>query len=148
MTTLLHTEPTPDALDAIGGRAPDGPFVALNLNRYRDRASYPAGTANADVSGREAYLRYGSVALAAIHAVGGRILWAADAEETAIGCGHDRYDEVVAVWYPSRAAFLALERHPGYREAFELHRRASMEHATLLFFAAGAEPTLRTPYGG
>ena len=147
MKTLPHTEPTRDALDAIGGRIADRPFVALNLNRYRDRASYPAGTAAADVSGREAYLRYGIVAFAAIQAVGGRILWAADAEEIAIGCGHDRYDEVVAVWYPSRAAFLSLERHPGYREAFELHRRASIEHATLLFFAARTEPELGTPYG-
>ena len=151
MRISLHTEPTQAALDAIGGRKPDGPakpLVALNLNRYRDRASYPAGVADAEVSGREAYLRYGIVAFAAIRSVGGRILWVADAEEIAIGCEHDRYDEVVAVWYPSRAAFLALEHHPGYREAFELHRRASIEHATLLFFAAGAEPKLGTPYGG
>jgi len=147
MTTVAHIEPTQDALDAIGGRKPDGPFVALNLNRYRDRAAYPPGTPDAGVSGREAYVRYGLVAFAAIQAVGGRILWAADAAEIAIGCEHDRYDEVVAVWYPSRAAFLSLERHPGYREAFELHRRASIEHATLLFFAAGAEPKLGTPYG-
>jgi uncharacterized protein (DUF1330 family) len=148
MSKPLHTEPTQMDLEAIAGRQPDGPFVALNLNRYRQRAAYPAGTPDADVSGREAYLRYGIIAFAAIHAVGGRVLWAADAQEVAIGCDHDRYDEVVAVWYPSRAAFRALEHHPGYREAFELHRRASIEQAALLFFAAGAEPRLGTPYGG
>lgn len=147
MSTPLHTEPTQMDLAAIAARRLNGPFVALNLNRYRDRADYPAGTPDADVSGREAYLRYGIVAFAAIGSVGGRVLWAADAEEVAIGCAHDRYDEVVAVWYPSRAAFLALERHPGYRDAFELHRRASIAHATLLFFTAGAEPKLGTPYG-
>lgn len=120
MRILPHTEPTLADLGAIGGRnsdgpdKPDKPFVTLNLNRYRDRASYPAGASDAEVSSREAYVRYG----------------------------------IVAVWYPSRAAFLALEHHPGYREAFELHRRAAIEHATLLFFAAGAEPKLDTPYGG
>jgi uncharacterized protein (DUF1330 family) len=148
MTIPSHSEPTQMELERIANRRPDGPFVALNLNRYRDRAAYPAGTPDCDVSGHQAYLRYGIVAFAAIHSVGGRILWAADAREIAIGCDHERYDEVVAVWYPSRAAFLDLDRHPGYREAFELHRRASIEHASLLFFAAEAEPRLGTPYGG
>jgi len=100
------------------------------------------------VSGREAYLRYGMIALAAIQSVGGKILWAANAEEVAIGCAHDRYDEVVAVWYPSRRAFLRLEEYPGYRAALELHRRAAIEHATLLFIHAGSEPQLTAPFGG
>jgi len=148
VSQATHCEPTDATLAALGSRPDDGPFVALNLNRYRRRAEYPPGTPDADVSGREAYMRYGIVAFAAILSTGGRILWATDAEEVAIGCDHDRYDEVVAVWYPSRRAFLSLEQYPGYREAFELHRRASVEHATLLFFRAGAEPKLGTPYGG
>jgi hypothetical protein len=147
MTQALHNEPTDDFLADIGARSDDGPFVALNLNRYRPRAAYPAGTADAATSGREAYLRYGVVAFAAILHVGGRILWAAEAQEVAIGCEHDRYDEVVAVWYPSRRAFAALLDYPGYQEAFELHRRAAVEHAALLFFEADAEPRLTTPYG-
>jgi len=147
MTTSPHIEPTEATLAALAGAANDGPFVALNLNRYRTRAAYPAGTANADVSGREAYLRYGMVALPAILSTGGQILWAADAREIVIGCDHERYDEVVAVWYPSRAAFLRLEQYPGYRAALELHRRAAIEQASLLFFAAGAEPELTSPFG-
>lgn len=144
----MHSEPTDAFLAQLGKTGDDGPFVALNLNRYRRRADYPAGTPDSDVSGRTAYMRYGIVAFQAILAVGGRILWAADAAEVAIGCDHDRYDEVVAVWYPSRAAFLGLEDYEGYREAFYLHRRASVEHATLLFFRAGAEPALDTPFQG
>ena len=57
MADILHAEPSPEQLAAIAAYRPDGPFVALNLNRYRDRAAYPAGTPDADVSGREAYLR-------------------------------------------------------------------------------------------
>jgi len=143
-----HVEPSAAQMTAIAAYRPDGPFVALNLNRYRERAAYPAGTPDADVSGREAYLRYGIVAFAAILSVGGRILWATEGRQVAIGDDADLFHEVVAVWYPSRAAFLRLEDHPGYRHAFELHRRAAIERAVLLFCDAGAEPALTSPYGG
>jgi len=147
MTRPVHCEPSDAQLAAIAAHEPDGPFVALNLNRYRPKAEYPDGTAQAEVSGREAYLRYGAIALAAIREVGGEILWAADVGRLAIGCDHDAFDEVVAVWYPSRKAFLALEEYPGYREAFELHRRAAIEHAVLLCCEGACEPVLRSPFG-
>jgi len=141
-----HCEPGATQLGAIAAYRPDGPFVALNLNRYRERASYLPGTPDADVSGREAYLRYGAVAWAAIGHVGGKILWATEARQLAIGCDHDVFDEVVAVWYPSRKAFLALEDYPGYRQAFELHRRAAMDQATLLVCDGSPQPVLRAPF--
>ena len=146
MADAHHPEPTDAQLAAIAAHRPDGPIVCLNLNRYRARAAYPAGTPDADVSGQEAYLRYGMVAVQAIASVGGRILWATTSSMLAIGCEHDRFDEVVAVWYPSRAAFLAIESFPGYRHAFEVHRRAAIDHATLLVCEAGAEPALTSPW--
>ncbi len=144
-----HVTPTDERLAAtaaIGAEDPS-PVVMLNLNRYRDRAQYPAGTADADadVSGREAYLRYGAVAYAAIKSVGGEILWAADAAETVIGCDHDTYDEVVAVWYPSRAAFLGLVEYPGYLEA-HAHRDAAIEQAVLIATKGDPEPRLTQPF--
>lgn len=139
-------EPSPEQLAALAAHDPDGPIVALNLNRYRERAAYPPGTPDADVSGREAYLRYGIVALQAIHATGGRILWATEGRHVTIGDDGDRYDEVVAVWYPSRAAFLSLDDFPGYRDAFELHRRASLARAVLLLCDGDAAPRLASPY--
>lgn len=145
--TIAHVSPEDARLAAVARQAAtdDSPVVMLNLNRYRDRAEYPPGTEVADVSGREAYLRYGVVALQAIESVGGRILWATDASEVVIGCDHDRYDEVVAVWYPSRAAFLSLAEYPGYLEA-HVHRDAGVEQATLLACRANADPVLATPY--
>ncbi len=142
-----HVTPTDERLArtaAIGVEDPL-PVVMLNLNRYRDRALYPDGTADADVSGREAYLRYGIVAFAAIKSVGGAILWATDAAETVIGCDHDDYDEVVAVWYPSRAAFLGLAAYPGYLEA-HAHRDAAIENATLIATRGEATPALTQPF--
>lgn len=139
-------EPSPEQLAALEAHRPDGPIVALNLNRYRERAGYPPGTPDADVSGREAYLRYGIVALPAILSTGGRILWATEGRHATIGTADDLYDEVVAVWYPSRAAFLSLDAYPGYRAAFELHRRAALERAVLLLCDGAPEPRLTSPY--
>ncbi len=145
-----HTFPTDERLDAsrsaIAAGEPDGPVVMLNLNRYRDVASYGDERDEEGLSGRHAYLRYGIVAKAAIDALGGKILWAADASAMPmIGCDHDRYDEVVAVWYPSTAAFLSLEDQPGYRDALE-HRAAAIEQAALLPFAGSSEPALSSPF--
>ena len=142
-----HVTPTDERLarTATLGEKDPSPVVMLNLNRYHDRAAYPDGTADADVSGREAYLRYGVVAFAAITSVGGAILWATDVAETVIGCDHDDYDEVVAVWYPSRAAFLGLAAYPGYLEA-HVHRDAAIEQATLIATRGEATPELTQPF--
>jgi uncharacterized protein (DUF1330 family) len=142
-----HVTPTDERLADVAatGAADDSPVVMLNLNRYRDRAVYPDGTPDADVSGREAYLRYGAVAYPAILSVGGEILWATDALETVIGCDHDVYDEVVAVWYPSRSAFLRLAEYPGYMEA-HAHREAALEQAALIATRGDAEPRLSQPF--
>ena len=142
-----HVTPTDERLarTAAIGTDDSSPVVMLNLNRYRDRAQYPDSTVDADVSGREAYLRYGIVAFAAIQSVGGAILWATDAAETVIGCDHDDYDEVVAVWYPSRAAFLGLAAYPGYLEA-HVHRDAAIDQATLIATRGEAAPALTQPF--
>jgi hypothetical protein len=142
-----HVTPDPIRLDAIANSSDAGPVVMLNLNRYREVANYEAGHPDhgSEISGRDAYLKYGLVALGAIGHVGGSILWAAGADEVVIGCEHDRYDEVVAVWYPSRTAFLGLASYPGYMEA-HVHRDAAIEQATLLAIRGEAEPHLSSPF--
>lgn len=107
---------------ALAGADGDGPVVMLNLNRYRDR---------------EQYARYGVVALAVLERVGGRILWQADSKQTVIGDDSDRYDEVIAVWYPSVAAFTALATDPEIVEAREI-RAAALERAALICCSAPA----------
>ncbi len=144
----MHHYPTDETLASLAASSDDSPVAMLNMNRYRAVAEYPVGSAEAalKLSGREAYLRYGIVAQAAVASVGGKILWATDAQETVIGCDHDTYDEIVVVWYPSRAAFLALSDYPGYTEA-HAHRDAAIEQATLVALRAD-EPVLRNPFEG
>ena len=129
-----------------GGEA-DGPVVMLNLNRYRERAEYEGevpGGLSTDVSGREAYIRYAVVAIAVLARVGGRILWQAESKLTVVGDDTDRYDEVVAVWYPSLAAFVALATDQETLAA-RAHRVAGLERAALIGCESGAEPVLVAP---
>jgi uncharacterized protein (DUF1330 family) len=115
----MAVEPDDRQFAEIAARAggdSDGPVVMLNLNRYRDR---------------DAYLRYGEVAAAVLERVGGRILWHTDADLTVIGDDGDRYDEVIAVWYPSMSAFSELVSDPRILEARE-HRLEGLERAALI----------------
>ena len=144
-----HIFPTDATLAALAARVAEGddaPVVMLNLNRYRDLAAYADGRDTGGMSGRTAYLSYGIVAQAAIAEVGGAILWATEAHAPIIGCEHDTYDEVVAVWYPSIAAFLGLADVPGYADAL-VHRDAAVERAALIPCAAEVDPALRNPFG-
>lgn len=123
-----------EAMTAIAEGDADGPLVMLNLNRYRERAAYadqPPGGEPADVSGREAYERYGAVAVEVLARVGGEVMWQAYASLTVIGDDGERWDEVIAVRYPSARAFLDLALDPEIGAALP-HRDAGLEHATLL----------------
>ncbi len=142
--TIEPNEQQLTELVAMAGGADDGPVVMLNLNRYRERAAYeadPPGGGSAEVSGLEAYARYGEVALALLARVGGRVLWESEVQRTVIGGEAERYDEVIAVWYPSIAAFVELATDPGILTA-RADRAAALERATLICCASGPEPLL------
>lgn len=101
---------------------PDRPVLMLNVNRYRPDAGFPDG---------DAYRTYMDRLHHAVGAGGGEVLWRTPVEGQVIGCEHDVYDEILAVWYPSHAAFLALPRAEGAELMFE-SRAACVEHATIL----------------
>jgi uncharacterized protein (DUF1330 family) len=103
-------------VSGIAGSDGDAPLVMLNLNRYRDR---------------EAYYRYAAVAATVLERVGGRVLWHAQAQSTVIGDQSDIYDEVIAVWYPSVAAFMELATDPKVLEARKI-RVEALERAALI----------------
>jgi len=133
-----------EELMATAGGPDDGPVVMLNLNAYRERAAYesepPAGT-DTDVGGREAYSRYAMVALATLGKLGAKILWHAEAGQTIVGDASDDYDEVIAVWYPNRAAFLQLATDEEIVPALA-HRAAGLERAAIICCESGPEAEL------
>jgi hypothetical protein len=76
------------AVASTAGTDADGPLVMLNMDRYRRRAAYadePPGGDLPDVSGREAYERYGAKALEVLTRLGGEILWHLQTAMTVIG---------------------------------------------------------------
>jgi hypothetical protein len=56
-----------------------------------------------------------------------------------IGDDSDGYDEVIAVWYPSVAAFAALATDPEVLEA-RAHRLDGLERAALICCEPGSYP--------
>lgn len=143
-----HTFPSVEQMAAFESAAAsdgDAPIVMLNLNKFRPLASYEDGHVEEGLTGAQAYLRYGAVAVEAIAATGGKIVWLSSTEPPFIGCDHEGYDEVVAVWYPSHAAFLSLTDHPGYTEALA-HRDAALERATVIPCAGARTASLPGPF--
>jgi len=128
----MPIEPDEQQLAEVAARAGaygDGPLVMLNLNRY-----VPGG--------HEAYMRYGEVAARVLQRVGGSFLWYTNTPQTVIGDDGDRYDEIIAVWYPSWSAFQALVSDPELLAAAEEHRRGALEKAALICVPAGGQAPL------
>lgn len=130
----MPINPSQQQLAALAEIADDGPLVMLNLNRYRERAVYaadPPGGESPEVSGHEAYLRYGLTALKVLARVGGEVLWSTRATMTVVGDESDRCDEVIAVRYPSAQAFLALALDAEIGAVLP-HRDAGLERAAII----------------
>jgi uncharacterized protein (DUF1330 family) len=100
----------------------DGPFVMVNLLKFREVADYPDGE---QVSGLEAYMRYGQRMSALVEAVGGRMIYSGRVVSLMIGEVEDLWDAVGLVEYPSRAAFLEITQSPEFHE-IEAHRTAGL----------------------
>jgi hypothetical protein len=103
-------------LAAIAEGPDDGEFVMLNLNQYRDR---------------DRYQRYAAVAAQVLCEVGGSIAWYTPGDRTVVGEPGERWDEVIAVRYPSVSAFLRLASDPRILEVRD-DRTAGLERATLV----------------
>lgn len=94
-----------------------GPVVMVNLLRLRDRA---------------AYKRYSELTMPLIKARGGTVLWAGNGEAVAFGdIQADRWDYVVLVRYPTRAAFLDMVHSPEYAAANRHREQAVAKHVIL-----------------
>jgi len=96
-------------IESIAASGRDVPVLMLNLNRYTAAAGYPHG---------EAYQTYAAQLEESVGLTGGKVLWRTPVSGQPVGCEHDGVDEILAVWYPSHAAFLVLRT--GNEELFRL----------------------------
>ncbi len=121
---FLPGDATLATLAALGELPDDAPVVMLNLLEY----------ANDD--GAE-YRRYGRIALPQIERRGGKVLYSGVPLSDDATAGH--WDQVVIVYYPTRAAFLDMMADPDY-QAGSRHRTAGLKRTELHAFKQHATP--------
>lgn len=129
-------DPSGDQVRQLRDTGPDGPFVMVNLLKFRDRAQYDDDRNEPARSGREAYALYEHVVFSvAVHDVGGaEIVYQGPVNQLFIGPIDDPatdWDEVLLVRYPSKKHFLAMLADDTYRAAL-VHRQAALER-TFIF---------------
>lgn len=112
------------ARDFFDGGHDDGPMVMVNLLKFKEKAEYPDGS-DPDVSGRDAYLRYGAGVQTCLAAVGGKALYSGPVTGIIIGVVEEVWDMVALAQYPSAAAMMAMVALPQYK-AIEVHRLAGL----------------------
>jgi uncharacterized protein (DUF1330 family) len=131
--------PTPQQIRRLLEKGPEGPIVVVNLLKYRAKAAYAPEHAEAkeNLSGIEAYRRYGMVALQHVVGLGGSVVWGGPQKMVVVGDdGANDWDEIMCVRYPSREAFLKMTQNPDYLAA-HYHREAGLERTSLLCCGAG-----------
>ena len=115
--------PMPQIMEFFGAPE-DGPFVMVNLLKFKDRAEYEDGS-DTHLTGREAYARYGEGVRLLVEALGGRIRYEGDVTGLLLGEVEELWDMVALAEYPSLAAFREMAVSPGM-QAIEHHRKAGL----------------------
>ncbi len=101
-----------------------GPVVMINLLKFRRQ------TEDGE-SGEAAYQRYTQNVAPLLAKVGGKVLWYGLPQQLLIGGEEDRWDRVLLVEYPSRAAFLQMVNEPEF-QTMQQDRLAALERTVLL----------------
>ena len=125
MNVINAVFPAPEQLTAFFSGEEDGPFVMVNLLRFKALATYDDGS-EPELTGREAYARYGAAVQACVKAVGGASVYAGAVTDLMLGEMDEPWDMVALVQYPSRAAMMTMVQSPEY-QAIEKHRLAGLE---------------------
>ncbi|BAX91456.1 DUF1330 domain-containing protein [Mycobacterium shigaense] len=98
----------------------DEPVVMINLLQFGS-------------NGADCYQRYAQAVQPFLESVGATVLYAGEASHVVAG-DLDRpwWDAIVAVRYPSRAAFVTMATSPDYHEHAHVHRAAALENTHLI----------------
>ncbi len=116
--------PDKEQITSFFGGPENGPFVMVNLLKFKETAEYADGS-DADLSGAKAYARYGKGIQACLAAVDGRQIYVGPVTGLMIGEVEELWDMVALVEYPSLAAMQKMMSSPEYR-AIEVHRKAGL----------------------
>ncbi len=121
-TNMVH--PSPEQAKAFFGSEEDGPMCMVNLLKFKEKAEYADGS-EPELSGQDAYLRYGAGVQACLAAVGGKARFSGFVTDLMLGEVEELWDMVAIAEYPSRAAMLQMVQSPEY-QAITKHRDAGL----------------------
>jgi uncharacterized protein (DUF1330 family) len=124
MQVKNETAPRPEVIAEFFGDADHGPMVMVNLLKFKDKATYPDGR-DPELTGREAYDRYGAAVVDCLKAVGGHVVYSGPVTGLLLGQVEDPWDAVALAFYPSTQAMLQMVALPEY-QAIEIHRYAGL----------------------
>lgn len=116
--------PQPEQAMAFFGGAEDGPFVMVNLLKFKPKAEYADGS-DAHLTGAEAYARYGEEVRKLVEGLGGKIRYSGYVTGLLLGEVEELWDMVALAEYPSLEAFRAMAMSP-QMAAIEHHRKAGL----------------------
>ena len=116
--------PSPEQAMGFFGMEEDGPFVMVNLLRFKEKAEYADGS-DSHLSGAEAYARYGDGVRKLVEGLGGEIRYQGRVAGLLLGEVEDMWDVVALAEYPSLAAFREMAMSPAMH-AIEHHRKAGL----------------------
>lgn len=124
MQVVNRVTPTPEQMTEFFGAAEDGPFVMVNLLKFKDRAEYADGR-QTDLTGAQAYGLYGAAIGDCLKAVGATSHFSGRVTGLLLGEVEDNWDVVALVEYPSLEAFRTMIASPAY-QAIHAHRDAGL----------------------
>ena len=121
-TNMVH--PSPEQAKAFFDGEEDGPMCMVNLLKFKEKAEYADGS-EPELSGRDAYLRYGAAVQLCLASVGGKGRFSGTVTDLMLGEVEELWDMVALAQYPSLAAMQEMVSSPDY-QAIAVHRTAGL----------------------
>ena len=136
MSVLIPTEEQIAKLQSLPA---DEPVGALNLFHFNEQAQYQPedpeyGTPEADITGMEAFARYGEIAGKSLAELGGRVVFSTPVDQVMIGSSDIPWDMAAVMYFPTRQAFMEMLSDPSFQSASR-HRKAALANHTMLHLA-------------
>lgn len=135
-TSTPLSAPSESQLAKLMSLPADAPVAALNLFQFNAQAQYQPGdqeygTDEANVTGEEAYKRYGAIAGQFVTECGGRVIFSTPVAQTMIGREDEHWDLAAIMYFPTRKAFMEMLTNPDFQGASR-HRKAAMANHCMI----------------
>ena len=127
-----HLDPRDEQRAELLSLPSETPVAVLNLFEFNEVAAYQEGdpehgTDAANVSGQEAFQRYGGHAGNIIQDLGGRVVFNIPVEQVLIGPETANWHVAAIMFFPSRQAFLQMMSDATFQTASR-HRKAALKN--------------------